>query len=370
MCSSRRMIALSVSLVLLAAGAVAVLTSGNASARPAGGKISLVAYSTPREAYGALIPAFQDTAGRQGTSLPAVATEPRASRRARSIAGLKADVVALSLEPDMTSLVKAGLVAQTGRRTPTTASSRTRSSSSRCARATRRTSHLGRPDQARRRRRHAERPTSGGAKWNVMAAYGAQRRIGKSTTRSAVEYLEKLYDHVVSQDKSAREALQTFVARQRRRAPRLRERGDLRAEARPAHRLRDPEGDDPDREPDRGRQDEQEQDHRAAPSSISCGRSRRSASSARTAIARFCARRRGSSASRDRRSCSRSSDLGGWAKVDKRFFDPDTGIVTKIQNEEAAAELVVRRRSPVASGGARREAPAAPGSRWGSRPPT
>ena len=53
--------------------------------------------------------------------------------------------------------------------------------------------------------------TSGGAKWNVMAAYGAQRKIGLSHAR-AVKYLEKLYDHVVSQDKSAREALQTFMA--------------------------------------------------------------------------------------------------------------------------------------------------------------
>jgi ABC-type sulfate transport system substrate-binding protein len=25
--------------------------------------------------------------------------------------------------------------------------------------------------------------------------------------------------------------------------------------------------------------------------------------------------------------------LGGWAKVDKQFFDPNTGIVTKIQKE-------------------------------------
>ena len=25
--------------------------------------------------------------------------------------------------------------------------------------------------------------------------------------------------------------------------------------------------------------------------------------------------------------------LGGWAKVDKRFFDPNTGIVTRIQRE-------------------------------------
>ena len=53
--------------------------------------------------------------------------------------------------------------------------------------------------------------TSGGAKWNIMGAYGAMRKKGK-THAQAVAYLRRLYDHVVSQDKSAREALQTFLA--------------------------------------------------------------------------------------------------------------------------------------------------------------
>ena len=45
----------------------------------------------------------------------------------------------------------------------------------------------------------------------MIAAYGAQRKLGQSHAQS-VKYLSKLYDHVVSQDKSAREALQTFLA--------------------------------------------------------------------------------------------------------------------------------------------------------------
>ena len=52
--------------------------------------------------------------------------------------------------------------------------------------------------------------TSGGAQWNVMAAYGAQRALGKSE-RERVEYLRSLFRNVSVQDKSAREALQTFV---------------------------------------------------------------------------------------------------------------------------------------------------------------
>jgi sulfate transport system substrate-binding protein len=53
--------------------------------------------------------------------------------------------------------------------------------------------------------------TSGGAKWNVMAAYGAQIEQGK-TPAQALDYLKALFKNVVVQDKSAREALQTFSA--------------------------------------------------------------------------------------------------------------------------------------------------------------
>jgi sulfate/thiosulfate transport system substrate-binding protein len=52
--------------------------------------------------------------------------------------------------------------------------------------------------------------TSGGAKWNIMAAYGAQLKAGK-TPEQATAYLLELFRHVPVQDKSAREALQTFV---------------------------------------------------------------------------------------------------------------------------------------------------------------
>ena len=53
--------------------------------------------------------------------------------------------------------------------------------------------------------------TSGGARWNVMAAYGAQIEQGK-TDAQAIDYLEQLFKNVVVQDKCAREALQTFTA--------------------------------------------------------------------------------------------------------------------------------------------------------------
>jgi sulfate transport system substrate-binding protein len=52
--------------------------------------------------------------------------------------------------------------------------------------------------------------TSGGARWNVMAAYGAQLEQGRSEEQ-AVEYLRRLFANVSVQDKSARESLQTFT---------------------------------------------------------------------------------------------------------------------------------------------------------------
>jgi sulfate transport system substrate-binding protein len=52
--------------------------------------------------------------------------------------------------------------------------------------------------------------TSGGARWNIMAAYGAQIKQGKSK-EEAVAYLNELFQHVAVQDASARDALQTFT---------------------------------------------------------------------------------------------------------------------------------------------------------------
>jgi sulfate/thiosulfate transport system substrate-binding protein len=53
--------------------------------------------------------------------------------------------------------------------------------------------------------------SSGGARWDVMAAYGAQLREGK-TPKQAQAYLKQLFQHNVSQDTSGRNALNTFLA--------------------------------------------------------------------------------------------------------------------------------------------------------------
>ena len=53
---------------LVALVAASLTSSHDASASSKSGSISLVAYSTPRDAYTKLIPAFTDTAAGKGTS--------------------------------------------------------------------------------------------------------------------------------------------------------------------------------------------------------------------------------------------------------------------------------------------------------------
>ena len=196
---------------VLAVAAAAALTSRPASAHSTSGTIRLVAYSTPREAYDKLIDDFRDTAAGSDTSFEQ--SYGGSGEQARAVInGLKADVVAFSLEPDMTSLVKAKLVSPTWKKnryegmvTRSVVVFAVRKGNPKKIRTW---ADLIKPDV------DVVTPnvqTSGGAKWNVMAAYGAQRKTGKSHAQ-AVKYLEKLYDHVVSQDKSAREALQTFLS--------------------------------------------------------------------------------------------------------------------------------------------------------------
>src|SRR5690349_18255135 len=91
-------------LLVLAAGIVV-----GARAATTGTTLSLVAYSTPKDAYARIIPAFQATAAGKGVSFNQ--SYGASGDQSRAVAaGLSADVVALSLAPDVTGLVKKGLV--------------------------------------------------------------------------------------------------------------------------------------------------------------------------------------------------------------------------------------------------------------------
>ncbi len=137
-------------LAVLAIGALAVAgcgsdsASGGSSSGDSGGDTTLtvVGYSVAREVYADLIPAFQATP--EGAGVKFKESYAASGEQSRAVAaGLAADYVAFSLEPDVTRLVDAGLVDETGTPARTRASSATRSWSSSPARATRRASRTG-----------------------------------------------------------------------------------------------------------------------------------------------------------------------------------------------------------------------------------
>src|SRR5215210_5792579 len=98
--------------ILLLPAVAALLAAGVATATTADTRINLVAYSTPRDAFSRIIPAFQETKAGSDTSFSQ--SYGASGEQARAIiAGLKADIVDLSLQPDMGDLVKAGIVDRT-----------------------------------------------------------------------------------------------------------------------------------------------------------------------------------------------------------------------------------------------------------------
>jgi sulfate transport system substrate-binding protein len=195
----------------VAAAVVIVGCGGSSGAADGGSQLSLVAYSTPKEAYAEIIPAFERTP--VGAGVTFTQSYGNSGDQARGvIAGKPADVVALSLEPDVTKLVDAKLVAPGWSAGPTKGIV-TRSVVAIAVRKGNPKKITGWSDLVKPAIKVlTPNPfTSGGARWNVMAAYGAQIEQGK-TEPQAVDYLGKLFRNVVVQDKSAREALQNFTS--------------------------------------------------------------------------------------------------------------------------------------------------------------
>src|SRR5439155_19581167 len=173
--------------------------------------IALVAYSTPQGVFEKLIPAFQATPEGNGVGFSQSYGASGAQTRA-VLAGQHADVVNLSLEPDVEKLVKAGLVSSSWNQNATHGFV----SDSVVVIIVRKGNpkHIASWSDLVKPGVQVLTPnpfTSGGARWNVMAAYGAARREGKTDVQ-AQAYLTQLFHHVVSQDSSARNALQTFLA--------------------------------------------------------------------------------------------------------------------------------------------------------------
>jgi sulfate/thiosulfate transport system substrate-binding protein len=192
--------------------AIALAVPAIAAGATKDAKLSLVAYSTPKDAYAKLIPAFQKTAAGRGVSFSQ--SYGASGDQARSVAaGLPADIVELSLAPDVTTLVQKGIVS------PKWDKNKWRGIVTKSVVVF--VVRAGNPKHIRtwsdllKSGVQVITPnpfTSGGARWNIMAAYGGALRGGK-TPKQALAYLTELFKkHVVAQPSSAREALQTFLA--------------------------------------------------------------------------------------------------------------------------------------------------------------
>ena len=196
--------------VLVAAAVTAVLAPG-ADARSADTRLSLVGYAVPREALGAVIEAWQKTPA--GKDVSFTQSYGASGDQARAVAaGLDADIVQLSTGLDIELLEQAGLVDPKWDRQ----SYKGIATNSIVVFAVR----DGNPKKIKNWN-DLIKPgveivtpnplSSGAAKWNVLAAYGAQRRLGK-TDKQAQAFVAKLFKNVVSLDTSGRTATNSFVA--------------------------------------------------------------------------------------------------------------------------------------------------------------
>jgi sulfate/thiosulfate transport system substrate-binding protein len=179
----------------------------------ASGALSLVAYSTPKPAFAALIKAFQAT--KTGKSVTFSESFGASGTQATSvIAGLPADVVNFSTALDMDKVAEAGDVstnwakgATGGMVTDSIVSFVVRKGNPKHIKTW---ADLVRPGVSV----ITPNPfSSGSAKWNLMAAYGAELALGKSKTE-ALAYLAQLLKHTASQPSSGSTALQAFLSGQ------------------------------------------------------------------------------------------------------------------------------------------------------------
>lgn len=213
--------ALAAPLAILAAGVLVAGCGGssdsvNTSASSGGNSsasstLDLVAYSTPKDAYAALTAAFEKTpAGKDvgfANSFGASGSQSRAVDT-----GQPADVVAFSTTPDMTRLVASGIVSKNWDDNPEHGIS----SDSVVVFVVRKSNpkHITSWSDLLKPGVDVITPnpsTSGSARWNILAGYGAELKLGK-TPAQALAYVNTLLTKQVSvQPSSASEALQTFL---------------------------------------------------------------------------------------------------------------------------------------------------------------
>jgi sulfate/thiosulfate-binding protein len=176
-----------------------------------GGSIDLVAYSTPETPYvETLQPDFNETP--EGEGVEFANSFGSSGDQSRAVeAGQPADFVHLSLEPDMQRLVDAGIVAEDWQ--DTKYDGKVQNS------VVVFTVREGNPEGIEEWDDLVSGDvdvitpnpfTSGGARWNIMAAYGQVLENG-GTEEEGLDFVRQLLENTPIQDASARDALNTFV---------------------------------------------------------------------------------------------------------------------------------------------------------------
>jgi sulfate/thiosulfate transport system substrate-binding protein len=207
----RRLPRTALRLALLVLALVPFSATSATPARSHDTTLSVVAYSIPTAVFPKLIAAYQATPAGQNVKFQTSFAASEVQSKAVA-AGLPADVVNFSISTDMDRLVKAGLVSKTwdanayhGIVSKSVVGFVLRNGNPK---------HIRTWDDLVKPGAQVVFPnpfSSGGARWDVMAAYGSQLRKGK-TPKQAVAYLKRLFQHNVSQDTSGRNALNTFLS--------------------------------------------------------------------------------------------------------------------------------------------------------------
>ena len=196
-------------------------TSANAPASDSAQKsatLILGAYTTPREAYGKLIPIFQQQwKAKTGQDIAFEESYLGSGAQSRAIVeGFEADVAALSLEADVNRIEKAGLITHDWKAGPTKGIV----SDSVVVFAVRPGNPKGIKDWADLAKPGVQiltpnPKTSGGAMWNILALYGAAKRgfvegVPANDDAAAMAFLTSVFKNVTVMDKGARESITNF----------------------------------------------------------------------------------------------------------------------------------------------------------------
>jgi sulfate transport system substrate-binding protein len=182
--------------------------------------INFAAYSTPREVYGKIIPEFVSFWKEGHDDQNVIFQESYAgstTQAANIVAGYQADVVALSLGPDVDAIADAGLITHDW----TDAPDGGMVSTSVVVFDVRPGNPLGIKDWNDLAKPGVEVLTpdpasSGGARWNLVSAWGAALRgyagVTKDDTAGATSLLDGVLGNVIVFDKNARDSIQNFEA--------------------------------------------------------------------------------------------------------------------------------------------------------------